>query len=108
MAKITAKGKLLGREITCTATDKQGGGYELQFDDGLPEPEKRQEAYEKRFAYAIKWQRPIANGWVPPGGSMIEAWNALRGGFFDAEPEIDIEGDIGTIPQEEDDTGIVY
>lgn len=74
----------------------------------MPEPEKRQEAYEKLFAYAVKGQRPIANGWVPPGNSMKEAWNALRAGFFDAEPEIDIEGDIGTVPQEGNDIGIVY
>lgn len=97
--RIIAKGKWNGYtcEVVCTLEDG-----ELILDvDG-----EEDHVAERRLADLIQDQPPIGGTYYPEPNSLLAAFNVLKNTFFDdKDVEIEIEGDIGTIPHEE---GVIY
>lgn len=95
MAKIIAKGMLRGVEhdVECVDTDE---GLQIDFDG------EEQEFLEQQFREELNQRHAVGGTYYPPQESMINALNVLRYYFFDGEPEITVDGDIGEIPYEED------
>lgn len=97
--RTIAKGKCNGitREVFCTLEDG-----ELIIDvDGFDDHEA-----ERRLADLIKDQPPMGGTYYPEPNTLFAAFNVLKNTFFDDDNvEIEIEGDIGTIPHEE---GVIY
>lgn len=98
MAKIRAKGRINGYEYEVECQDIEDG---LQIDfDG-----EEIEHLEQRFREELNKRHAVGGTYFPPQESMINALNVLRYYFFDAEPTITVDGDIGEIPGEKD---VVY
>lgn len=95
-ALITAKGNVKGREFTvhCKMID---GEVCILFN--------RQEhpLLEKEFRTELEKRYPVAGTFYPEVESLTNALEVLRYHFFDGEPEITVDGDIGEeIPYEDD------
>lgn len=98
MAKIIAKGMFSGVEhnVECISTDE---GLQIDFDGA------EAEFLEQEFRKELNQRHAVGGTYYPPQESMINALNALQYYFFDGEPEITVDGNIGEIPHEKD---IVY
>lgn len=101
MARIKAKGKYLGNERE----------VEVHMEDGSPIIETDygfDERMQERFNELLKDAPAIGGTYYPDSNSMLAALSVLESAFFDEKPtEIEVEGDIGTIPTE-DKEDIVY
>lgn len=98
MAKIKASGKINGYvyEVECQDIED-----ELQIDfDG-----EEDDYFEQKFREELNKRHAVGGTYYPPQESMINALNVLQNYFFDGEPTITVEGDIGEIPGEKD---VVY
>lgn len=100
MNKIIAKGKLHGNETTVECFIENGSPV-IEID-GESNP-RMQEIFEA----ALKNPRPLGGTYYPPVDSLLAALSVMESQFFDNEPEITVEGNIGTIPTYNVE-GIVY
>ena len=71
----------------------------LKFDNRV------NELYEGYFTDRLNECHVISGSYVPEKDSMLNALNVCRYFFFDEEPDISVEGDIGELPFE---VGTVY
>jgi len=96
MAKIIAKGKRYNMplEVVCEKTDD---GLSVSFngtDDKL---------FMQSFMDELEQRYPVAGTFYPEVESLTNALEVLQYHFFDGEPEITVDGDIGEeIPYEDD------
>lgn len=97
MGKITASGKLDNKQIKITAIEINNN-IEVQIDG---------EEYTKVFYDLYMDYIPAMGGtFYPDRNTMLAVFSVLTHWFFDDNKyEIEIEGDIGTIPYEE---GVIY
>lgn len=98
-ALITAKGKVNGREFTVHCKMIDGEVCTLFNRQEHP-------LLEQRFRDELEKRYPVAGTFYPEVESLTNALEVLRYHFFDDEPTIQIDGDIGEeIPYEDD---VVY
>lgn len=95
MAKITANGTFHGvmTEVTCTDGED---GLVIDFDD------QENGQMESIFRRELGKGHAMGGSFHPERESMLNALNVIRHYFFDDEPEIQIDGDIGEIPTDPD------
>lgn len=99
MPKITAKGKYLGveRQVECFPED---GSIVIELDGEFDE------AAQTDFNSLLKTAPAMGGTYYPPEDSMLAAFSVLQSTFFDdSSVELEVEGDIGSIPYEE---GVIY
>ena len=96
MAKITATGAHAGYQLEVTVEMADG---ELLVDfDGDEDI-----FLEKEFRTELEKRHPVAGTFYPEVESLTNALEVLRFHFFDDEPIIQVDGDIGEeIPYEDD------
>lgn len=96
MAKITATGTHAGYQLEVTVEMSDG---ELLVDfDGDEDI-----FLEKEFRTELEKRYPVAGTFYPEVESLTNALEVLRFHFFDDEPTIQVDGDIGEeIPYEDD------
>lgn len=95
-ALIKAVGKISGREFTvhCKMID---GEVCVLFNH------QEHPLLERRFRAELEQRHPVAGTFYPEVESLTNALEVLRYYFFDAEPTITVDGDIGEeIPYEDD------
>lgn len=98
MSKIIAKGKLGSSVMTVICSEEDG---QITFSFNGHEDDFLKEILESRMDVA-----PAMGGtYYPEQGTMLAYYNILENVFFNKQPEIKIEGDIGQIPYEDD---VVY
>lgn len=96
MARIVANGIRYNMplEVICEQTDE---GLKTTFngvDDNL---------FRKSFTDELEMRYPVAGTFYPEVESLTNALEVLRFHFFDDEPTIQVDGDIGEeIPYEDD------
>lgn len=91
MNKIIAKGKYLGSDciVECFIED---GSLIIEVNG-----EFNQEA-QNDFEEKLKTCPAMGGTYHPPENSMLAGYSVLESTFFDATPEIEVDGDIGEIP----------
>jgi hypothetical protein len=96
--KIKAVGERHGSELEIEAFQEDGSIIiEVNGDH---------DEYHQDIFNALMDEAPALGGtYYPPAGSMLCALSVLRYTFFDETPDIEVEGDIGTIPHED---GVIY
>lgn len=88
MTKITAEGIRSGLPVL----------VEVYKMDGSPVQNKVDGEHSEEFNDLIQDPPAMAGTYYPDPGSMLAALAVLQGDYFDEDPEIEVDGDIGTIP----------
>lgn len=98
MSKITAKGKRnnVYEDVKCFM---ENGSIIIEVNGEFDED------VQSQFDQLLKNAPTIGGTYHPPANSMLAALAVLESAFFDSLPEMQIEGDIGTIPGK---PGVVY
>lgn len=94
MGKVIASGIYCGDRITVEAVVEDGTLLILVDENEVPD-------LQKRFDELIKVQPAMGGTFFPDENSLLAAYNVLQHTFFDTLEEINVEGDIGEIPYEE-------
>ena len=94
MGKIIAKGKHLTIPVTLIC-ENVGTEIFVKFNNEV------NELYEGYFFDRMNECHVISGNYIPDKDSMLNALNVCKNYFFDSEPTIKVEGDIGEIPYEE-------
>ncbi len=102
MSKITAKGKLLGRETIAEAI-LIDGSIQIKLNGEFIEE------VQNHFNQLLNSAPVMGGTYYPPKNSMLAAYSVLESAFFDSDSpvELKVEGDIGKIPTY-NIKGIVY
>ena len=98
MGKVIASGIYCGNRITVEAVVEDGTLLILMDEKEVPD-------LQNRFDELIKVQPAMGGTYFPEPDSLLAAYNVLQHTFFDTLEEINVEGDIGEIPYEEN---IIY
>lgn len=109
MVKVTAKGKVNGRDITLTCT-KSGDTVKL-YKDGK-ELKDTDEIKMALYDYTLRRNADYEKApcaYNPQEGTIEAYWLAFHETFFDEPPKIEVEGDLDTFgaPYSDEDTSQV-
>ena len=91
MNKIIAKGKYHGNKIVVECFI-QDGSLIIELNNEFDE------LVQQDFEHRLESLDPLGGTYYPPSDSLLAALAVLESQFFDDEPEITVEGDIGEIP----------
>lgn len=94
MSKITAKGD--GMTVTI---EEQAGAIHIMFDG------EENEFMLSKLNDDVDYAPPMGGTFYPHPGSMLAYFNALNTVFFNKLTSLEVEGDIGEIPNE---PGCIY
>lgn len=99
MAKVIAKGKLFGELCSVTAT--------IENDKlKLRSPNVSSEVLEMIMGIRLTSIEPIGGTYYPEKDTLLAAYTVFTTNFFENTPEVTTSGEIGFIPQSEDDNAI--